>query len=158
MIVGDFGSGAGYLTIPIARIVGERGKVYAVDIQQNALEQVKQRAALEHISWIEPVWADLELPKGSRLPDHALDLVIIANIAFQAEKKEAVFLEARRIVRTGGALAVIEWDRAPSPVGPPPAMRVPRATVEKLAADAGFRFSRAFNAGSHHYGLFFEAA
>src|SRR3989344_16181 len=156
MIVADFGAGAGYFTIPIARIIGDNGKVYAIDIQKNALDSIKARAALEHLLQVEPVWTDLELQNGSHLPASATDFVVVANILFQAEKKQEIFLEAARIVRSGGGLAVLEWNDSPLPAGPALALRVPKAEARRLAESAGFSLVREFGAGSHHYGLLFQ--
>ncbi|RJQ37175.1 methyltransferase domain-containing protein [Candidatus Parcubacteria bacterium] len=155
MIVADFGCGGGYFSIPAARAVGENGKVYALDVQKNALAALKAKVAAEHLPQLEPVWADLERPDGSHLPQSAVDFVIIANILFQAEKRDAVVAEARRVLRSGGMLAIVEWDDTPFPAGPPMILRVPRAEAKQLAAKTGFELVREFDAGSHHYGMLF---
>lgn len=153
MITADFGCGAGYFTIPASRIVGDAGKVWAIDIQKSALELVKSRATLERLFNVEPVWADLELPSGSHLPNDAADFVIISNILFQVERKREVLREAWRVLRTGGGAAILEWDDAPFPAGPPLVLRIPRQTALKLAEEAGFMLEEEFDAGDHHYGL-----
>jgi len=40
----DIGSGPGYFTVPMARMVGDRGLVFAVDIQPKMLEKTRRRA------------------------------------------------------------------------------------------------------------------
>ena len=156
MIVADFGAGGGYFSIPAARLVGENGKVYAIDIQKSSLDLIKSKANLEHLLQVETVWADLELPKGSRLLDNASDLVIISNILFQTEKKLDILREAWRIVRSGGHLVILEWDETPFPAGPPLILRIPKSLSKRLASDAGFELEKEFEAGSHHYGLLFK--
>ena len=156
MVVADFGCGGGYFSIPAARLVGEGGTVFAVDVQKQAVDHVRSRANLDHLLNVETVWADLETPKGSRLHDAAADLVIIANILFQAEKKSEVLAEAWRVLRTGGRLMILEWDDTPFPAGPAPALRIPKETARELAEAAGLTFVRESNAGSHHYGLLFK--
>lgn len=156
MVVADFGAGAGHFSIPAARLVGENGKVYAIDIQKSSLDFIKSKANLEHLLRVETVWADLELPKGSRLLDNAVDLVIIANILFQSEKKSEVLAEAWRILRSGGRLAILEWDETPFPVGPPMMLRVQKSSARRLSEEAGFELEKEFEAGSHHYGLLFR--
>lgn len=153
--VADFGAGHGFFVIPIARRVGGDGKVYAIDIQRNVLEVIRSKAKLEHLLNIEFIWADLELPNGSKLKNAFLDFVLISNSLFQVENKLTYFFESARILSETGRLAVIEWDDTPTPLGPPLSHRVKKNTVRELALRAGFSLDREFEAGSHHYGLLF---
>lgn len=158
--VADFGSGHGYFTIPMARIVGGDGKVYALDIQKATLDVIRAKAKLENLLNIELVWADLEELDGSHIKSEHVDFVVIANILFQAENKEAVLREAYRILRKGGRAAVIEWEpyagRSAEMFGPPLNLRIPKREAENLARKVGFESDREFEAGSHHYGLLFR--
>lgn len=156
MIVADFGAGGGYFSIAAARLVGEHGKVYAIDIQQQAIDLIKSKANLEHLLQLDTIWADLELPEGSRLHGQSVDFVLISNILFQAERKREIIAEAWRIVKPEGRLAILEWDETPFPAGPSMAMRVPRELAMRLARDIGFQPEREFDAGNHHYGLLFK--
>lgn len=156
MVVADFGCGSGHFTIPAARAVGGDGKVFAIDVQKQAIDFIKSLANLEHLLQVEPIWADLEAPRGSRLPEAMVDFVIISNILFQAEKKRELLAEAKRILRPGGELAMIEWDETPFPAGPSPALRIPKSTARTIAEGVGFTMEKEFDAGSHHYGLLFK--
>lgn len=156
MAVADFGAGGGYFSLPLARAVGDQGKVYALDIQKSALDLIRSRAGLEHRLNLETIWADLELDAGSRLPGSSCDLVIVANILFQVEDKRAVLQEAKRVLKTGGQLVVLEWDEAPFPAGPPQELKVPKVLARRLALEVGFEAEKEFAAGSHHYGLLFK--
>ncbi len=152
--VADFGSGHGFLTLPIARAVGAEGKVYALDIQKPTLDIIRSRARLLHLLNIECIWADLEHTGGSKLKDAFIDFVVIANIAFQVESKDVMFKEAHRILRPTGRLAVIEWNER-SRIGPPRELRVPKKKIIELAQLTGFHFDREFNADANHYGILF---
>ncbi len=154
--VADFGAGHGYFTIPLAKTVGGDGKVYAIDIQKPVLDIIRSRAKLDHLLNIETVWADLDQPGGSKIKEKYLDLVMIANILFQAENKAGLFHEASRILHEKGRLAVIEWGQTSTSLGPPPAMLIKKEQVKRWAADAGLVADREFEAGSHHYGLLFK--
>lgn len=156
MTVADFGAGSGFFTIAAARLVGENGKVYSIDIQKSSLDLIKSKASIENLLNIETVWADLELPQGSHLPSGAVDLVIISNILFQVEHKLEVMREAYRILKSQGKLAVIEWDETPFPGGPPVEMRIAKRAAQSLLVTAGFLSDREFEAGSHHYGLLYR--
>lgn len=153
--VADFGSGHGYFTIPMARIVGGDGKVYSIDVQKETLDIIRARAKVEHLLNIESVWADLDQPNGSKLKDRFLDFVLIANLLFQSEHKEILFREAYRILREGGHVGIVEWDETPAPLGPPQAVRLRKETARRMALEAGFQMDREFEAGNHHYGLLF---
>jgi ubiquinone/menaquinone biosynthesis C-methylase UbiE len=50
MTAADIGCGMGYFTIPMARMAGSKGRVYAVDIQEKSLEQVRRRAVQTGVS------------------------------------------------------------------------------------------------------------
>lgn len=154
--VADFGAGHGYFTIPMAKAVGGDGKVYAIDVQKSVLEIIRSRAKLDHILNIEPVWADLDQPHGSKIQEKYLDLVMVANILFQTENKAGLFQEAHRILQAGGRLVIMEWDATPTPLGPPISLRVSKEQVRRWGEEAGFNFDREFEAGSHHYGLIFR--
>lgn len=156
MVVADLGCGAGHFAIAAARIVGETGQVFAIDIQKQAIEAIQSRANLEHLLQVKPVWADLELPEGSRLPQDSVDLAIISNILFQADKKQEVMIEAHRILSPAGHLVVLEWDQTPFPAGPAMDLRVPKRVAITLAERAGLAMEKEFDAGSNHYGLLFK--
>lgn len=155
-IIADLGAGAGYFTIPLARATGHTGKIYAIDIQKHALNIIKSKAKLEHLLNIDYIWADLEMPTGSKLKDESVDFAVISNILFQAEKRFDVLKEACRILKPKSRMAVFEWDQSNFSGGPPVYLRVPPIQAKTLAQDAGFMFEREFNAGSHHYGFLFR--
>src|SRR3989338_950603 len=154
--VADFGAGAGHLTIPMARAAGHNGKVYAMDLQKHALNLIKSKAKIEHLLNIDYIWADLEIPLGSKLKDASVNFVMISNILFQAEKRFEVLKEAFRILKPQGRMAVFEWDQSNFAGVPPVNLRVPPVQAKTLAQDAGFILEREFNAGSHHYGFLFK--
>lgn len=155
--VADLGAGHGYFTIPMARIVGGNGKVYAVDVQKSVLDIIRTKAKLESLLNIEPLWADIDHTSGLKIKNEFIDFVLISNTLFQSENKEGVLREAYRMLRGGGKLAIIEWDiTAPPPLGPPLALRINKDTIKNMAMKIGFASDREFEAGSHHYGLLFK--
>mgnify|MGYP001578112671 CR=1 FL=1 len=156
MVIADFGAGGGYFTIPAARLAGENGKVYAIDVQKQTVSMIGSKANLEHLLNVETVWADLERPQGSRLQAESVDAVIVANILFQAEAKREVLAEAFRVAKSGGRLAILEWDETSFPAGPPPEKRMAKGLARRMAEGVGFKLEKEFEAGSHHYGLLFK--
>ena len=156
MQVADFGCGAGFYSVPLARAVGPSGKVYALDAQKEMLELVRSKARASRLLNITTMVSDLERPRGSNLAEGAIDFVIISNILFQAENKLALLKEAFRILKPGGGTAVVEWSTLSRSSGPKPEMIIPRQAAEKLLEDAGFKRDKEFYAGENHYGLLYH--
>src|SRR3989344_2888945 len=109
MSVADFGSGAGYFTIILGQKVGENGKVYALDVQETALDNVRVKARAADVKNVETIRTDLEVAGSSGLPDNSQDAVLLANILFQSDKKSDIIREAVRVLKNGGRIILIDW-------------------------------------------------
>lgn len=152
--VGDFGcGGAGYFTIPAARMVGSKGKVYAVDVLQSALDGVLSKARLEGLINVETVWSDLEKPGATNIPEGTLDRGLLINIMFQSRQNQNILNEVKRLLKSGGKLLVVDWKVQPTLFGPPIANRMQPSMVEELARKVGFKPESQFEAGPYHYGF-----
>jgi len=154
MKVADFGCGSGHLTIEMAKRVGGDGVVYAFDVQKEALEALKSRALSENLSNLEYRRVDLEAEKGTHLTDGLMDVVLISNVLFQSEDKNAMAKESFRILKPEGRTAVVEWKPA-GKLGPPEKMRVEKDDMRKIFTQSGFTENREFEAGESHYGIIF---
>lgn len=149
------GSGAGFFLIPAAKIVGPQGKAIGIDIRPDMLAEVENRANREGLSNnVTTIRANLEKP-NTQPPDHSADWVLIANILHQADPAK-IFQEATRILKPKGTLAVIEWDTAASPLGPPPQERISKAEAQAMAEDHGFTLGGSFSPSPYHYGMLFS--
>ena len=155
--VADFGSGHGYFIVPLAKSVSPDGKVFAIDIQRQMLDVARAKSKLENLLNVECIWSDLENPQGSKLKDDFVDLVLLTNILHQSDQKENIIKEAHRILRSNGRLALIEWEAGEKNggFGPPDEMRIAKETAVNLCTGQSFSLEKEFDAGSHHYGLFF---
>ncbi len=152
--MGDLGcGGAGYFTIPAARLVGNMGKVYAVDILKSALDGVVGKAKLENLHNIETVWSDLEKVGATKIPESTLDTACLINILFQSRNNENLLQEACRLLKVGGKLLLVDWKVEPTPLGPPQDQRLSPQEVDRLATKSGFSVTESFEAGPYHYGL-----
>lgn len=157
MKIADLGCGAaGHFVIPAAKIVGEKGIVYAVDLLKSVLEAVKSRARLEGVANIELVWSNLEIYGATKIQPESLDFVLLSNTLWQIKKREEMFHEAVRLIKKGGKIAVIEWMMGEAPLGPPPERRISKDYVRELAKKHGLSEEKEFKAGPYHYGLIFK--
>lgn len=158
MRVADFGVGAvGHFLFPAARLVGPKGHVYGVDVLKSVLQANQSRARLSGHDNIEMVWGNFEKPKGSRLPDGSMDMVILVNVLHVIDKAGGL-AESRRVLGTDGRLLVVEWKAAGAALGPAPEHRLRQEDATAAAVAAGFILEKEFEAGKYHYGLVFRKA
>jgi len=155
MKIADFGCGTGYFTILAAQKTGEGGLVTALDILDSSLSSVKTKADNAGLRNIETVKANLEVLGSSGLGDKSQDLVLIANVLFQSEKKQEVFQEAKRVLKDGGGLIVIDWKPSVGGLGPPDDLKTDPNKMKSLAEGVGFSFVQNIDAGDFHYGIKF---
>ncbi len=153
MIAAEFGCGSSGFVISLAKRLNE-GLVYGLDIQEAPLSALKSRALLENITNIRLIRCNLEKEKGSTLTDDSLDLVLIPNVFFQIENKDATITEADRVLKKGGKLVVIDW--LPEATQGPVKGRVSPKEMEELAEKAGFKKIKEIEAGKYHYCLLFK--
>jgi cyclopropane fatty-acyl-phospholipid synthase-like methyltransferase len=73
----DMGCGNGFYSLELAKLVGEKGKVLAVDIQREMLQMLKERAADEKINNIELIHGTVVDPK---LPENSVDLMLMVDV------------------------------------------------------------------------------
>lgn len=155
-IVADFGAGSGAYTLAAAKVLNGTGKVYAIDVQKDLLTRLQNTCMAEHIGNVAFVWGDLEKPGGTKLHDNSCDAVLISNVLFQAPEKGVIVEEAKRVLRPGGTLAIIDWTGSFNNMGPTPEQVFPEGAARTLAEKTGFVFDRVLNAGNYHYGLVFR--
>jgi len=155
MRVADFGCGSGYFTIPIAKRLAPESRIYAFDILEAALESVRSRAKLQGIFNIQTHRCDLEKLKSTGLSENSVDMVLLANILFQAPKKIDIIKEAKRILKDGGEMVIIDW-RPDQPMGPTKEFVVPMGAVKQLVEDEGLRFKQELVVDKYHWGMIFE--
>lgn len=153
MTVADFGSGAGYFSLAMARCLKPSGRVIALDIWKPSLEALEFRSKLEGLfNIIEPRWANLEGEKGSNLPNDSCDLVLVSNVLFEVEKKDNLIKEAKRVLKPEGYLVLIEWypEKLPSPQKLYP---LSKEECINLLEKSGFQIERELALGLTHYGF-----
>ncbi len=156
MEVVDFGSGSGGHTLAVAKALMSTGRVYAVDVQQDLLSKLKNNAVREGLYNMEVIWGDIEKPNGTKLRDNSIDFVLISNILFQLENKTAMLSEAKRILKQGGGVLLVDWADSFGNIGPKPEAVVTKEKAKELFEKNGFHLDKEIKAGAHHYGLIFK--
>ncbi len=103
--VADVGAGSGYFTRHLAGQVGTTGRVFAVDISERALSQLRRLVEDEGLENVEVVRGDVDDP---RLPDGALDAVLVVNAYHEMTEYEAMLSGMFRALKPGGRLVMLE--------------------------------------------------
>jgi predicted methyltransferase len=136
--VADVGSGFGYFTFRLAARVGPTGKVYAVDIDREAIEKVRQRKEREKLEQVEPILGESSDP---RLPKE-LDAVLIVDTYHEFREYDRTMETVFRALKPGGRLVIIDGE---GPSGRPRTEyhrlhSIPAELVQEEVARHGFVF------------------
>ena len=108
----DFGCGLGMYTIPVARIVGEQGRVYALDKDKEALDQLIQKAGSAGLKNIRRTETSGKL--GIDLADESVDVVLLFDVFHsfyfpQAEDRRRLLGEIYRIMKPAAFVSISVW-------------------------------------------------
>jgi ubiquinone/menaquinone biosynthesis C-methylase UbiE len=156
MKVADLGcGGSGHFVFPVSKIIGKKGKIYAVDILKPALERINRRAKQESYPNIETIWSDLEVFGATKIESESLDVAMLINTLHLSHKKVEILREAIRLLKKGGKMVIIDWSNIASPLGPPPEERVQINSLKKATQKLGLSLLEEFEPGFYHYGLIF---
>ena len=96
----DYGCGIGSFSIPAAKIVGNNGVVYALDIHPLAIKTVEKEIRKKKISNIKTILSG----RDTGLPDESVDLVLLYDVLQMIKDKEKLLEELHRVLKSGGSL------------------------------------------------------
>ena len=146
----DVGAGPGYFALRLARAVGPRGAVYAIDVEPRMIVELQERMRRQLVENVRPMLARAGRPG---LPPRRCDLILIVN-AFHHFPAGAAYLRrlAARLA-PGGRLVNIDFHRREMPVGPPLEHKVDRSDFLAAAEKAGLRIVREHRFLRYHYFL-----
>lgn len=156
MSVADFGCGVGFYSLPLAKYVGKKGIVYAIDIQPEHLSKLNAEAVHRGFKNIEIIHGDLESPSGSCLLKASVDRIVVSNVLFQVDDIFLIAEEAKRVLKPSGIVAVIDWVESFKQIGPHKDRVVDHEHVKKAFEATGFQLISRLDSGSHHYGFLFK--
>lgn len=106
--IADIGSGGGFFTLLFSQLVGDEGRIYAIDTNQDFLEFINKQAAKQGIANITTVRAtEQTIP----LPTHSVDLVFVRNVFHHLQNRTQYFSEAKQLLTSEGRIAIIEFSR-----------------------------------------------
>jgi ubiquinone/menaquinone biosynthesis C-methylase UbiE len=148
MVFMDIGCGYGFFTIPAAQIVGEQGKVYAVDVSASAINTLKHEAAEKGLK---NVTAKVGAAEETVFCEACADIVFYSIVLHDFRDPAKVLQNAGQMLKPTGTLVNLDWKKKPLPIGPPMRIRFSEEQASSLITQAGFKIESVKDAGSNFY-------
>jgi arsenite methyltransferase len=136
--VADIGAGGGAFTLPMARIVGRSGEVYAVDTDSARLAYIGRRARKAGL--LEQITLVLGEEEDCLLPEETIDLAFSRNCFHHIKRPGSYFSSLARALKTGGTAVLIDHDGSRGWLPKHGHSSTPER-IRSTMKQAGFRFS-----------------
>jgi SAM-dependent methyltransferase len=107
MIIGEVGAGTGRMTMWLADRVGERGRVYANDIDRSSLDHLRNRCRRDGFKNVEMIIGQMNDPG---FPENTLDIAFMINVYHHLSDPVPLLRNLRPGLKSGGLLAIVECD------------------------------------------------
>jgi ubiquinone/menaquinone biosynthesis C-methylase UbiE len=148
----DMGCGSGMYSLAMAEIIGDGGRVYAVDLWEEGVARLQESIERQGAKNVTPILADVS--KTLPLPGDSLDLILMATVLHdlkEAGVQDGALAEARRLLKRHGLFAVVEFKKVPGPPGPPIFIRLSPDELTALVEPFGFTRTGLQEIGEHNY-------
>jgi len=152
----DAGSGSGYLSIAAAEIVGDTGKVYAVDIDEPSIGILNVEINRRQITNLTAIVADMM--RNTTLAGNSIDICLMSNVLHgfvENDETADVMKEINRVLKGGGILAVVEFKKLENIPGPPFDIKLSPEQVAAVLTPYGYRRQKVIEVGTYHYSTVF---
>jgi ubiquinone/menaquinone biosynthesis C-methylase UbiE len=144
----DIGCGDGFFAIPAARIVGEKGVVYGLDSDEDAIDRLGKRARAEGL-------LNLNLKVGEAeetvLCKGCADIVFFGIVLHDFDSAPKVLSNARKMLKPDGRLVDLDWKKEPMNRGPPLRIRFSEEEAADLIEKAGLKIETVNTSEPYHY-------
>lgn len=108
LVIADIGAGSGYHAFRLAPLVGEKGKILAVDIQPEMIDIVKARMKKDKVANIETILSKEDDPK---LPDNAVDMILMVDVYHEFAYPYEMAEKMIKALKPGGRLVFVEFKK-----------------------------------------------
>lgn len=141
----DIGCGEGYFTLRLAKTVGERGLVFAVDIDARSLDVLKKQAEQEHLANVVVVVSE---PTDTKLQPECVDVLFVCDVLHEVPEGQRLPLlkSAVRALKPGGFFYLIDYRKSRDVRFDPYEKLIPRDDLIRICTDAGLLLD-----GEFHY-------
>jgi ubiquinone/menaquinone biosynthesis C-methylase UbiE len=143
----DVGCANGFFSILAAKVVGAMGRVYAVDVNPDAIDKLMQNAQEENLN---NITAKAAAAEETVFCKECADIVFFSMSLHDFADPAKVLQNAREMIKPEGKLVNLDWKKQEMPFGPPEHIRFNEAKVTELLEDAGFTVE-SIAIGRYHY-------
>ncbi|HEV8059851.1 MAG TPA: class I SAM-dependent methyltransferase [Gemmataceae bacterium] len=152
-VVADVGAGSGYFSFRLAKAVGAKGKVLAVDIQPEMLALIKERAKAKKLDNIELI---LGKERDPQLPANGVDLILMVDVYHEFEFPYEMTEAMVRSLKPGGRLVFVEYRKEDPQVWIKLVHKMSEAQVRKEMAPHDLRWVKTFEDLPQQHIIVFE--
>ncbi len=148
----DAGCGDGYISIEASSIVGEHGKVYALDVYPESIETVKKEIKDRKLDNVEAAVSDIT--KSIPLEEDSVDVALMSNVLHgfvEGGEVDRVMNNIVKVLKPDGIFAVVEFRKIESSRGPPFNVRITPEKVAEILEEYGFGIDDSHEIGELHY-------
>jgi len=151
--IADIGSGSGYFALRFAAHVGDRGRVYGVDIDPEMIRHLNRRIRDAGLANVQTV---LAAPDDPLLRDRSIDRFVVVDTWHHIENQPQYLGLMKKMLKPGGQVVMIDFQKKELPVGPRLAMKIAREDLIRQLEANGFRLAREHTFLPYQYFLVFE--
>lgn len=153
MTICDMGCGNGFYSVQLAKMVGEDGKILAVDIQPEMLKFLKERAGKEGVTNVEPILGTLIDPK---LPQEKVDMILCVDVYHEFSHPEHMLKAMRKALAPKGQVVLVEFRAEDKNVPIKPEHKMTKKQILKELPPLGFKLAKEFDKLPWQHMMFFE--
>jgi arsenite methyltransferase len=154
-VIADIGAGSGYFTFHLARHVGPKGKVYAVDVSPDMIRHINRRIRDARANNVASVLAE---PDDPLLPEQSVNRFFVCDVWHHVQNQTKYLSLMKKMLKEDGEVIIIDFHKADIPVGPPPQMKIAREDLLKQMESNGFRLRQEHTFLPYQYFLIFAPA
>jgi predicted methyltransferase len=152
-VIADIGSGSGYFTLRLAAHVGDGGRVYGVDIDPDMVRHLNRRVRDAALRNVHVLLADSDDPL---LPE-PVDRFLIVDTWHHIGDQTKYLTLMRKLLKPGGQVVMIDFQKKELPLGPPLAMKIGREDLIQQMEANGFQLAKEHTFLPYQYFLVFGA-
>src|ERR1035437_8967251 len=151
-VIADIGAGSGYFTGRLARPVGEKGRVYAVDVSPDMIVHLNRRVRDLNLRNVVTI---LCAPDDPLLADASVDRFFICDTWHHIGGHGKYLALLKKMLKPGGQVIMVDFKRAKTPVGPPMEIRIDRDDLVREMETNGFQLAAEHTFLQYQYFLIF---